>query len=105
MQRRLPPNDHVVKFVDDFRARNPGSWKRFDVALLIAVNHDGLRQGSKIGAFAAHDDESKMIVRDVAPDAKGVAACESVGAAVLHFDLVGNGLRISQDLSRATIGG
>ena len=74
------------------------------MALLVAINRDAMGQGSKIGALATHNDEAKMVMGEIAFDAKGVAPRGAIGAAVLHFDFPGDRPCVSQALPRATVG-
>src|SRR6516165_6826023 len=74
------------------------------MACFIAVHDNGLRRRSKIGAFAAYNDKTKMVMGEIAFDTKFAAPHGTICPAVFHFDFFGRRPCISQRLSGATVG-
>src|SRR5580658_648684 len=68
------------------------------MARLVAIDNDSPGHRPQIGPLTTRDEQSEMVMADIATDAEGVAAGKAIGAAVFHFDLIGHGLRRLQSL-------
>ena len=73
MKRRRTRHRRVGEFIDDLGSRDFRRRDFVEMTRLVAIDHDAIRQRPQIRALAARDHQSKMIVRQLAVDAKGTS--------------------------------